>query len=111
MEQVFGLFFLPRGRPRPRRTSGSPWGSDLGTMTASGGDSGSGSIGKGTATGASGSCVAGTEVGGAEGPYSVIGTEGTSSLGEGDGKVIGSSCSLSKTCGANSDAGSLPNNS
>ena len=97
--QVFGLFFLPRGRPRPRRSSGSPRGSDLGTMTASGGGSGSGSSGKETVTGTSGSCVAGTEVEreGSGVIPSAIGTVGTSSLGEGGGKVKGSSYSLSKT--------------
>ena len=65
--QVFGLFFLPGGRPRPRRDSGSLQVSVFGIMTASGRDSGSGSTGVGTVVVDSGICVTGAETGGSEG--------------------------------------------
>ena len=110
--QGFGLFFLPGGRPWPRRGADSSRGSVFGVMMVSGGDYGSGSVGNGAVVaGDPGTYVSCMGTGGAGTLPSARGTVGTSSLGEGDGKVMGSSCSLSKTCGANSDAGSLPNSS
>ena len=109
--QGFGLFFLPGDRPRPRRGADSSRGSVFGVMMVSGGGSGSGSVGNGVVAGGSEICVSCMGTGGSGRLPLARGTVGTSSLGEGDGKVMGSSCSLSKTWGANSDAGSLPNSS
>ena len=56
--QGFGLFFLPGGRPRPRRGADSSRGSVFGVMMVSRGDSGSGSVGnRAVVAGGSGTCV------------------------------------------------------
>ena len=111
--QVFGLFLLPGGRPRLLLVFDTSIGSDLGiAVSVTIGSEGS-SIGTDAVVGTPDglSVDIGTEVSGKSLPSTTVGIIGRSSRGEVASNVIGSSCSLSKTCGENSDVGSLPNNS
>ena len=102
--QTLGLFRLPGGRPRPFLGSGASNVSALGVKGTSEEMSGSGPMGTGSDVGVSevdvseGLLIAtGIEVGGRRLPSTTSGTSGRSSRGDGVGKVIGNSCSLSKT--------------
>ena len=111
--QVLGLFFLPGGRLRLLLVFDTSAGSDLRITISSGTDSVVDSMGTDIEVGTSCGNSAGEEAEGSETscPSMMNGVLGISSRGEVVGKVIGSSCSLSKTWGANSDTGSLANSS
>ena len=111
---AFGLFSLPGGHPRPRLPTTGSAGSGSGATTSEGADAAGGSAGVVGVGGTSSGCSAGRD---ADASGAILlspmaaGFAGRSSQGRLENKVRGSSCSLSKTCRANLDAGNRPSNS